>query len=107
MAEVDGALAGFTMVVANEVEQFYVAATFQGKGIAQKLMTAAEQQIVANGFREAWLAVVGANARARAFYARAGWQDQGPFVYDAYSAAGPIHVPSHRYTKVLSRDRVR
>jgi hypothetical protein len=37
-----------------------------------------ERQDRANGHRKAWLAVVAGNARARAFYERAGWVDEGP-----------------------------
>jgi ribosomal protein S18 acetylase RimI-like enzyme len=99
VATVDGSVAGFIMVVGDEVEQVYVAAEHRGRGVAQLLLTAAEQQVADNGFAEAWLAVVASNARARAFYARAGWIDGGPFDYQVSAEAGPIIVPAHRYTK--------
>jgi hypothetical protein len=51
----------------------------------------------ANGFGRAWLAVATGNARARRFYERQGWVDEGPFDYPADSADGPIPVPCHRY----------
>jgi hypothetical protein len=41
--------------------------------------------------------------RARAFYERAGWVDEGTFDYAAAASAaaetGTIAVPCHRYTK--------
>lgn len=98
----DGSVAGFIMVVGDEVEQVYVAAEHRGRGVAQLLLTAAEDQVANNGFGEAWLAVVASNARARAFYERAGWIDQGMFDYQAFGEAGPIRVPAHRYTKRVS-----
>jgi hypothetical protein len=47
------------------------------------------------------LTAVAGNARARAFYERAGWVDEGPFVYGAAAEDGPIAVRCHRYTKLL------
>jgi ribosomal protein S18 acetylase RimI-like enzyme len=102
VATVDGCVAGFIMVVNDEVEQVYVAAEHRGRGVAQVLLTAAEHQVADNGFAEAWLAVVPSNARARAFYSRAGWVDRGRFYYQAPTEGGPIAVPSHRYTKRVS-----
>ena len=51
----------------------------------------------ANAVR-AWLAVVAGNARARAFYRRRGWADEGPF---EHRAPGGFTVPCHRYAKPL------
>jgi GNAT superfamily N-acetyltransferase len=101
LATVDGAVAGFVMVVDDEVEQVYVSALHRGTGVAAVLMDDAERQVRANGYAMAWLAVVAGNARARAFYERTGWCDEGPFDYAAAALDGPIAVPSHRYTKLL------
>jgi GNAT superfamily N-acetyltransferase len=101
VATVDGAVAGFVMVVDDEVEQVYVSALRRGTGVAAALMDEAERQVRANGHGKAWLAVVAGNARARAFYERAGWHDDGPFDYAAAAEDGPITVPCHRYTKLL------
>ena len=54
------------------------------------------------GHASAWLAVVGGNARARAFYERQGWVDEGQFTHDAPGPEGPIPVTAHRYVKTLS-----
>lgn len=101
VATLDGAVVGFVMVVDDEVEQVYVSAPYRGTGAAGKLIGEAERQVGTNGHRKAWLAVVAGNARARAFYERAGWVDEGPFDYAAATDDGPITVPCHRYTKLL------
>jgi GNAT superfamily N-acetyltransferase len=101
VATVDGAVAGFVMVVDDEVEQVYVSAAYRGTGVAKILIGEAERQVKANGHGKAWLAVVDGNARARAFYERAGWVDEGPFDYAAAAEDGHIAVPCRRYTKLL------
>jgi hypothetical protein len=49
--------------------------------------------------------VVPGNARARRFYERNGWIDEGPFDYTAATENGPISVPCHRYTKAVAATR--
>ncbi|MFC7303708.1 GNAT family N-acetyltransferase [Streptomyces monticola] len=99
VAVVDGAVAGFTMVVGDEVEQLYVDARHRGTNAAAALLTEAERLVRAAGHRRAWLAVVAGNGRARRFYDRQGWLDEGPFEHRAPSATGPINVSAHRYVK--------
>jgi GNAT superfamily N-acetyltransferase len=102
VADVDGVLAGFVMLDADEVEQVYVAATHRGTGVAAALLSEAERLVAAAGHQRAWLAVVAGNARARRFYERSGWVDEGPFDYPAKTATSSISVPCHRYTKTVS-----
>ena len=99
VAVLDEEVAGFVLVVGEEVEQVYVSASHRGTGVADVLMREAERQVRENGHSKAWLAVVAGNARARAFYERAGWRDEGPFEYVAVADTGPIGVPCRRYTK--------
>jgi ribosomal protein S18 acetylase RimI-like enzyme len=101
VAVVQGRIAGFVMVVDNEVEQLYVSARHRGEGVADRLMAEAERQIKDAGHSSAWLAVVAGNARARRFYQRRGWSDGGLFEYSAAGDHGPIPVTSHRYVKDL------
>jgi GNAT superfamily N-acetyltransferase len=92
-------VAGFVMVSRDEVEQVYVSAAHRGSGVAGVLLTEAERQVRAGGHDTAWLAVVAGNARARRFYERSGWVDDGMFNYPAPHEDGPIPVPCHRYVK--------
>jgi GNAT superfamily N-acetyltransferase len=101
VADVDGRVAGFIMVVGDEVEQVYVDEARRGTGIAAVLLAEAERQVRAGGHDAAWLAVVAGNQPARRFYVKHGWVDEGPFDYQASAAGGPITVPCHRYTKAL------
>jgi ribosomal protein S18 acetylase RimI-like enzyme len=64
-------------------------------------LTEAERLVAANGHDRAWLAVAPGNARARRFYERSGWIDNGLFDYPAATADGPMPVPCHRYVKRL------
>ena len=94
-------VAGFVMVVGDEVEQVYVSGEHRGSGIAGLLIAEAERQVKANGHGEAWLAVATGNARARRFYERSGWVDAGAFDYPATTDDGSIPVPCHRYVKTV------
>ena len=93
------AILGFVMVAGDEVEQVYVAAGHRGTGVAAILLAEAERLVAANGHGRAWLAVAPGNARARHFYERQGWADEGPFDYPAKIESGTIAVPCHRYVK--------
>jgi ribosomal protein S18 acetylase RimI-like enzyme len=101
VAEVDGQVAGFVTVIDDEVEQVYVSADHRGRGVADALMEAAEQQLARDGHARAWLAVVAGNRRARRFYERRGWADGGLFDHQAPDGERPITVPAHRYVKDL------
>jgi GNAT superfamily N-acetyltransferase len=96
-----GEITGFVTVDGDEVEQVFVAASGRGSGIAAALLGEAERQVAAAGHEKAWLAVVAGNARARRFYERSGWSDEGPFDYAAQHAGGTISVPCHRYVKTV------
>ncbi|BCJ74699.1 N-acetyltransferase GCN5 [Catellatospora sp. IY07-71] len=99
VAEVDGAVAGFIVVHGDEVEQVYVGAAHRGSGVAGALLAEAARQVGANGHARAWLAVAAGNARARRFYAREGWTDEGAFDYPAHTSGGPVPVPCHRFAR--------
>ncbi|XVV08902.1 GNAT family N-acetyltransferase [Actinoplanes sp. CA-131856] len=99
VAVLDGAIVGFATVDGDEVEQVFVTAASRGSGVAADLLDAAERQVAAAGHETAWLAVVTGNARARRFYERRGWADDGTFDYQARHAGGTIGVPCHRYVK--------
>jgi ribosomal protein S18 acetylase RimI-like enzyme len=99
VADSGGVVAGFVVVVDDEVEQVYVDRRWRGRGMAEQLLRHAEGLIGQGGRRTAWLAVVAGNTRARRFYARLGWQDRGAFTYQAQTATGTFPVPAHRYER--------
>jgi ribosomal protein S18 acetylase RimI-like enzyme len=101
VAVVDGAVAGFIMIADDEVEQVYVSVAHRGTGVAAALLAEAERLVGASGHSQAWLAVVPGNARARRFYERSGWRDEGVFDYRASTANGTLPVLCHRYVKPL------
>ena len=99
VAEVDGRVTGFIMVVGDEVEQVYVGSAARGTGLARTLLTEAERQVAAGGHEVAWLAVAIGNAQARRFYERAGRADADDLPYPV-EAGGTTYVsPCRRYTK--------
>jgi GNAT superfamily N-acetyltransferase len=93
-------IVGFVTLHDDEVEQLYVAASARGSGVAAVLLGHGEQ-LIAQRYSTAWLAVAVGNARARRFYARQGWSDAAALDYPAETAAGPIVVPCRRYEKVV------
>ncbi|MFC9255286.1 GNAT family N-acetyltransferase [Amycolatopsis thailandensis] len=102
VAMVGDEVAGFVMVVGDEVEQVYVSSDHRGSGVAGTLLAEAERLVGAGGHPRAWLAVAPGNARARRFYERCGWVDGGLFDNPAFGPEGPIFVPCHRYVKHLA-----
>ena len=101
VAVVDGEIAGFVTVTSDEVEQVFVAAHQRGTGVAGQLLGEAERQVAAAGHARAWLAVVLGNARARRFYERSGWADDGGFDLEIEQGGTAIAVPCRRYVKDL------
>jgi GNAT superfamily N-acetyltransferase len=99
VAEVDGVIAGFIMIAGDEAEQVYVDRDHRGTGLAATLLGEAERQIAAAGHDVAWLAVVRGNARARAFYAKQGWVDEGEIDYSVTALGETYLSPCRRFTK--------
>jgi ribosomal protein S18 acetylase RimI-like enzyme len=84
----DGQLAGFARFGATrdedddpakvgEVYSIYLAPTAWGQGLGRALMSAALEHLAAAGYAEATLWVLDTNARARRFYAAAGFSADG------------------------------
>ena len=99
VAEVDGVVAGFIMVSADEAEQVYVDRAYRGTGVAALLLTEAERQIAAAGHDVAFLVVVRGNDRAQAFYARQGWTDEGDIDYPVQALGEDFVSPCRKLTK--------
>jgi ribosomal protein S18 acetylase RimI-like enzyme len=99
VACVGDAIAGFVMMAGDEVEQVYVDSAYRGTDIASLLLDEAQRLVAAAGHPRAWLAVIASNARARRFYERRGWTDEGAFNYPAKTEGGPVLLPCHRYVR--------
>jgi putative acetyltransferase len=96
-----GGLLGFVMVVGDEVEQVFVGPAARGTGVAAELLGTAERQVAAAGHPVAWLAVVAGNARARRFYERCGWVDEGDLPYEVTAGGQTWTSPCRRYVKAV------
>ena len=89
LAEVDGSLAGYAQLRFSnppdcvtgpapiELLRFYVDTAWKGRGIAQRLMTEVRETARKLGAQTLWLGVWEHNPRAKAFYAKSGYQDIG------------------------------
>lgn len=93
LVELDGVLIGFALLHLNhapentklicpvEVVRFYVGREWHGQGIAQALMRACQEEAARHGGRTLWLAVWQSNARAIAFYRKAGFAIAGTVTF--------------------------
>ena len=94
-----GDLLGFVMVVGDEVEQVFVGRASRGTDLAARLLHEAERRVAAGGHSSAWLAVVAGNARARRFYEKQGWVDEGDLPYEVTALGQTFVSPCRRYVK--------
>lgn len=60
-----------------ELERFYVDKPWQGRGLAADLMSACEQETQKRGLDGLWLGVWTENRRARRFYQKMGFREEG------------------------------
>ncbi len=94
-----GAPVGFHLINGDELNQFYVAASARGTGVAAALMADAEACLAAQGVETAWLACAVGNPRAARFYEKSGWSRIGTHRHLAETSAGPIPLDVWRYEK--------
>ena len=93
LAELEGAIAGYAYVRRGtapacvtgeapvELARFYVDGRWHGRGVAQALMRRTAEEARAWGARTIWLGVWERNPRARAFYAKCGYEDVGSHTF--------------------------
>lgn len=62
----------------GEITRLYTLPRAWGRGAARALLDAALDALRAAGCRQAWLNTEERNTRARAFYVRHGWREEGP-----------------------------
>ena len=64
-----------------ELQRFYVASAWHGRGLAQQLMDRVLETARARGAKSLWLGVWERNPRAIAFYSKSGYVDVGSHVF--------------------------
>ena len=76
----DGGVLGFVAwdERTGEILRLYTHPRAWGRGAGRALLDAALDALRTAGVRRAWLNTEGRNARARRFYERHGWREEGP-----------------------------
>ncbi len=97
----DTGILGFAILNGDEIYQFYVASAARGKGVAAALMRAVEDHMRDRGVQSAWLDVNPGNARALAFYRRAGWSEGPLREIELETSQGPYMLPCIKMEKAL------
>lgn len=80
-----------------ELVRLYVQPRFQAAGLGRRLIAAAEAVALEAGCAALWLAAWEGNERARAFYARLGYDDVGATVYRFEGQDYPNRVIARRF----------
>lgn len=81
----------------GEISTLYVLAQAWGQGLGRRLMAGAVERLTFAGYTQASLWVLDTNARARRFYAAAGWSEDGAVLEDA-SLGFPLAEVRYRRT---------
>ena len=92
---------GFVALKGNHIDQFYVRGDQRGKGLAAKLMQAAEAELSKRGHETGILEVSPGNDRACAFYEKCGWTERGIEEATVDTSEGPFKLQLHVYEKTL------
>jgi GNAT superfamily N-acetyltransferase len=93
---------GFCIVKHDELYQLYVSRTSRGTGVAAALVTDAEERLLRNGVKTAWLACAIGNERAARFYEKCGWRLVGGMINQLDTSKGIYPLEVWRYEKVLT-----
>lgn len=102
VAVVDGEPIAFGALVDGSIDQFYVARSFRGLGVAKLFLSVLEDKLAARGVVDGLIECMKGNARAYAFYAKSGWTDRGVVDLPLWTGDGRVEtVPTHRFTKRL------
>ena len=114
LVEVDGQLAGYAQLRSSvppacvtgeepiELWRFYIAQSWQGRGVAHALMRKVERDAYRRGGRTLWLGVWERNERAKAFYHKNGFMDVGSHVFMVGTDAQTDRILVRPLTTVIS-----
>ena len=95
-------LLGFCILKSNELDQMYVGPAARSRGVAQALMSDAEERLTQAGHTTAWLACAVGNNRAARFYEKCGWVNTGVSTEYMDTAEGPYALDVWRFEKDLT-----
>jgi len=79
VAEDTGAIVGVMLTGEDWVEDLWIHASHQARGIGDRLLGIAESEIAGRGYKIGRLRVVSENVRALRFYARYGWTEDSRY----------------------------
>lgn len=101
VADDDGVPIAFGTLKENEIDQFYVARSRRGTGLAKVFLNVLEGELGRRGIVDALIQCAAGNCRGRAFYAKCGWADTGVrdlpiWMPDARLVTQPVHLFAKR-----------
>ncbi len=94
---------GLCIIKSDELYQLYVSPAARGSGIANALLTDAEERLSVRDVRTAWLACAIGNKRAARFYEKNGWGLVGSMINELPTPAGIFPLEVWRYEKALDQ----
>ena len=92
---------GFAVLLGEELDQFYVARSLRGTGLAQVFMTRIEAEFGRRGIRKPWLVCSVGNDRAARFYEKSGWENTGCRIGSVEIPGGTFDLPVWRFEKTV------
>jgi len=96
-----GAPDGFLRLKDDEIDQFYIAASARGTGLAGALMGATEDLLRKRGVKRAWLYCSVGNDRAARFYEKCGFDHAMTFAAEVETLGAQVMVDVMRFEKDL------
>ena len=97
-----GAPTGFVALKGHHIDQLYVAAPLEGRGVAHQLMAHAEAVLKRRGHAVAEVWCNTGNDRAAAFYRKSGWRLRTTEDVDLASTAGTFRLACFVFEKPLT-----
>ncbi len=101
VVELETGVAGFHMILDDELNQFFLAAAARGRGVADRMMADVEERLRTAGWGTAWLACAIGNDRAARFYEKQGWNRVGVMTSRLKTPEGEVPLDVWRYERVI------
>jgi GNAT superfamily N-acetyltransferase len=92
---------GFAVLLGDELDQFYVARSLRGTGLAQNFMTLIEVEFLKRAVQRPWLICSVGNDRAARFYEKSGWENMGRRTGSVEVPGGTFDLPVWRFEKTV------